>query len=117
MAACRVAAYADLESEQAAVTGVRELAGVRPDVPVLVYGGGVNRDRDPYSLADAVRDVLRNADLLRERIAGDPGLWSRFSWSGQAEVVRAAYDELLAGRPDAAWQERALHLSGSLDAR
>jgi hypothetical protein len=70
-----------------------------------------------YSLADAVRDVLRNADLLRERIAGAPGLRSRFSWAGQAEVVRAVSDELLAGLPDAAWQERALHLSGSWDAR
>jgi glycosyltransferase involved in cell wall biosynthesis len=67
--------------------------------------------------AQAVRDVLRSADLLRERIAGDPGPRSRFSWAGQAEVVRAVYDELLAGLPDAAWQERALHLSGSLDAR
>ena len=219
--------------EQAAVTGVRELAGLGPDVPLLVYGGGVNRARgvdtivralpllpsvhlvvvargntvvvdlqrlagalgvgdrmhvvpyvdadlvpaylasatvgvssllrapnhdiavtnkfceylaaglpivtsdtpaqatlvrelglgavytagDPDSLADAVFHVLRNADLMRERIAGDPGLRSRFSWAGQAEVVRTVYDELLAGLPDVAWQERALHLTGSLGAR
>ena len=43
----------------AEVTGVRELAGLGPDVPLLVYGGGVNRAR-------GVDTIVRALPLLPE---------------------------------------------------
>jgi glycosyltransferase involved in cell wall biosynthesis len=79
--------------------------------------GAVYTAGDPSSLAAALHDVLREAQSLHERIAGDAALRFRFSWAAQADVVRTVYDELLGGLPDQAWHEDVLHLTGSLGAR
>jgi glycosyltransferase involved in cell wall biosynthesis len=79
--------------------------------------GAVYTAGDPRSLAAALHNVLPEAESLRERITGDAALRFRFSWPAQAEVVRTVYDELLAGLPDEAWRDDALHLTGSLGAR
>jgi len=49
---------------------------------------------DPSALAAAVRTVLADHERFAAA-ASDPALLARYSWSGQADQLRAVYDELL----------------------
>lgn len=55
----------------------------------------------------ATRTVLADRDRISERIANDPKLKRRFSWSAQAEVIRSIYEDVLGNLPADAWESDA----------
>ncbi|HEY3558151.1 MAG TPA: glycosyltransferase [Kribbella sp.] len=65
--------------------------------------GAVYPAGDVDGFVQAVRDVLADRDRIAKRIAEDPELLHRFSWSAQAEVIRSVYADVLGELPDAAW--------------
>ncbi|WP_332663461.1 glycosyltransferase [Aeromicrobium sp.] len=73
--------------------------------------GTVHRANDVPDFVRAVEQALADHDRLADRIRGDEKLRHRFSWAGQAEVVRDVYTEVLGPLPSQAWQERATHIS------
>jgi glycosyltransferase involved in cell wall biosynthesis len=73
--------------------------------------GTVHRANDVADFVRAVEEALADHERLSERIRGDEKLRHRFSWAGQAEVVRDVYTEVLGPLPSQAWQERATHIS------
>jgi glycosyltransferase involved in cell wall biosynthesis len=73
--------------------------------------GTVHRANDVPDFVRAVEEALADHDRLSDRIRGDEKLRHRFSWAGQAEVVRDVYTDVLGPLPSQAWQERATHIS------
>ncbi|MFF0338341.1 glycosyltransferase [Kribbella sp. NPDC004875] len=65
--------------------------------------GAVYPAGDVDGLVQAILSVLADRDRIAKRIAGDPALRHRFSWSAQAEVIRSVYADVLGHLPDAAW--------------
>ncbi|WP_329004041.1 glycosyltransferase [Kribbella sp. NBC_00709] len=65
--------------------------------------GAVYPAGDVDGLVQAVRTVLADRDRIAKRIAEDPELQRRFSWSAQAEVIRSVYTTVMGQLPDAAW--------------
>lgn len=73
--------------------------------------GTVHRANDVAEFVRAVEQALTDHDRLAKRIREDEKLRHRFSWAGQAEIVRDVYTEVLGPLPSQAWQERATHIS------
>ncbi|MGW7682296.1 glycosyltransferase family 4 protein [Kribbella sp. NPDC054772] len=69
--------------------------------------GAVYTAGDVEAFVQAVLTVLADRDRIAKRIADDPELLHRFSWSAQAEVIRSVYADVLGQLPDAAWTPNA----------
>ncbi|MEU8221465.1 glycosyltransferase [Kribbella sp. NPDC048915] len=65
--------------------------------------GAVYPAGDVDAFAQAVWNVLSDRDRIAKRIANDPHLQHRFSWTAQAEVLRSVYAGLIGPLPEGAW--------------